>query len=63
MMDILKEKISDEPVRNTIVDYNPHKDKKMSFCKLVEESYQAKEFSNIFEGFRKTIEKIEQFFS
>ncbi|MGN0265770.1 MAG: ATP-dependent nuclease [Oliverpabstia sp.] len=61
--DILKEKISDEPVRNTIVDYNPHKDKKMSFCKLVEESYQAKEFSNIFEGFRKTIEKIEQFFS
>lgn len=61
--DILKEKISDELIRNTIVDYNPHKDKKMSFCKLVEESYQAKEFSNIFEGFRKTIEKIEQFFS
>lgn len=49
-------------IRETIANFNPHEDKKIDFCNMVEQLYQSKELENIFEGFQRTITKIEQFF-
>lgn len=59
---LLEEIISDEVFRNTIVSYNPHSNKKMMMCKLVQEIYNLRTFENIFEGFRPTISELSQYF-
>ncbi len=60
--ELLYEKIPDEDVRQTIVDYNPHKDKKVDFCKMVEKMRENYEGVGMFDGFSKTITKIEKYF-
>lgn len=60
---ILDEKISNARIRETIANYNPHEDKKINFCNMVERINQDKEIENIFSGFQKTIVKIEQYFT
>ena len=52
----------DNGIRETIANFNPHEDKKIDFCNMVEQFYQSKELENIFVGFQRTITKIEQFF-
>lgn len=59
---IMEEKISNEKIRETIANYNPHKDKKAQFCDMVEKLYEKQEIKNIFDGFQKTIIKIEDYF-
>lgn len=59
---ILEEKITESRIRETIANYNPHEDKKIDFCNMVERIYQEKNIQDIFKGFQKTIAKIEQFF-
>lgn len=59
---IIDEKVLDNGIRETIANFNPHEDKKIDFCNMVEQFYQSKELENIFVGFQRTITKIEQFF-
>ena len=59
---ILDEKISNTQIRETIANYNPHDDKKMKLCEFVEQVYNKKELTNIFGGFKKTIEILEEYF-
>ena len=60
---IMEEKISDETIRETIANYNPHDDRKTQFCNMVEKLYKKQEIKNIFDGFQKTITKIEDYFN
>ena len=62
MKDLLEEIVPDEVLRNTIVTYNPHSDKKMKMCQLVQKIYEEKIYENIFEGFRPTITILTQYF-
>lgn len=52
---VLDEIIEDRQIRETIANYNPHEDKKMNLCRMVERIDKADEIVNIFEGFEKTI--------
>lgn len=59
---VLDEIIEDRQIRETIANYNPHEDKKMNLCRMVERIDKADEIVNIFEGFEKTIINIQKFF-
>lgn len=59
---ILDEGISEQNIRETIANYNPHEDKKMQFCNMVERICRDNEAEGVFSGFTKTILKMEQFF-
>lgn len=60
---ILDEIIVNTNLRETIANFNPHKDKKINFCDMVERIYQQENTKDIFNGFKKTVSKIEQFFT
>lgn len=59
---ILDEKISNIEIRETIANYNPHDDKKIDLCELVEQMYNKNELTNIFAGFKKTVDMLEEYF-
>jgi 5S rRNA maturation endonuclease (ribonuclease M5) len=59
---VMKLKITNEDVRDTIFSFEPHKYKKVKILKLAKEAYEAEPESDIFDGFSSTINEIEKYF-